>query len=100
MQGMSDSGLPPGCRAADLERGVSRLDDLSPGELWALLDQRQRDEVYREFFRRQWDELSACLEDEPAPRLGAAIGELWKGWRNTAVRRMALEGRIKLDEKE
>lgn len=103
---MGRGNLPGGCREADLHRGVSRLDDLSPPQLWAHLDERQRFALYREFFRGEWDELSAVLDahaeararDDSAAKLGEAIRSLWRAWRNTAVNRMALRGEITLEE--
>jgi hypothetical protein len=90
-----DSGLPPGCRPADLERGVSPLDDCSPARLWELLAEGRQADLYREFFRREWGELSACLDEQAGELLGNSIRSLWIGWRNTAVIRMALAGEIR-----
>jgi hypothetical protein len=102
----SDPSLPPGCRAADLDRGSNPIEELSPAELWRLLDDRRRAAVYRDFFHREWAELSACLEDHPdsaaarsgVPSLGDCVRALWIGWRNSAVRRMALAGEIQLPQ--
>jgi hypothetical protein len=99
-----ESRLPPGCRAVDLERGVSRLDDLPPEQLWRLLTERQQTNLYRQFFRREWGELSACLDEHEESEnrqfngrsLGNSLRALWMGWRNAAVRRMAVRGQIQL----
>lgn len=96
-QGFGDSGLPPGCRPADLERGVSPLDDLSPPQLWMLLDERRQSALYREFFRREWAELSVCLDGREESV--AQVRVLWLAWRNTALRRMALAGQIRQPQK-
>ena len=98
MLGMSDrpiygSSLPPGCRQADLDRGVSRQGDCTPAELWRLLDERRRLQLLRKFLADEWAELAGLLE-EPPPNPGAALRSLWLSWRDAAVSRLALEGRI------
>ncbi|MGA2231944.1 MAG: hypothetical protein ABSH22_13690 [Tepidisphaeraceae bacterium] len=95
-QWRGDAGLPPGCRAADIERSAGMPDDLSPAALWSLLDDRAQANLYRRFFQREWAELSAILEDAGGDRgaLGDSFRALWIGWRNTALRRMAMSGEI------
>jgi hypothetical protein len=98
--------LPPGCRQADLHRGVSRLLDASPVQLWRCLDEARRADLYRRFFRLNWDELCDLLENHEASArspqnhaaLGGAIWSLWRAWRNAAVNRMAMGGQIQGDE--
>ena len=43
------SDLPNGTRQADLDAGVSRLDDMTGAELWELLDDVQRHKISDEF---------------------------------------------------
>jgi hypothetical protein len=96
-QWRGDAGLPPGCRAADIERPAGTLDDLSPAALWSLLDDRAQAYLYRRFFQGEWAELSAILEDAGGHhKLGDSFRALWIGWRNTALRRMAMSGEIQL----
>lgn len=86
--------LPPGCRQADLEHGVSRLDDCSPGQLWRLLDERQKALLLGQFIHDEWAELAGWLDDE-ARNSGQSLRSIWIGWRDRAVLRMALDGRIR-----
>jgi hypothetical protein len=88
--------LPPGCRDADLCHGESRINDLSAGQLWALLDDRLQSNLYRRFFRRHWGEL-ACLLEESA-QSDQAIWSFWLTWRDKVVNRMASNGEIRLDD--
>jgi hypothetical protein len=98
---MATHDLPPGCRLSDLHRGVSRLDDLSPAQLWRLLDDRQKSLLYRRFFRQEWAELSAILDEHAETRgarganLSNALYVLWLNWRQRAIGRMALRGEIR-----
>jgi hypothetical protein len=94
--------LPGGCREADLHRGVSLLDDLSPARLWALLDEPQQFLLYRQFFQGEWAELSEILDafeqsqglEDRTITLGQAIRLHWQTWRDAAVERMAIRGQI------
>ena len=92
--GHFSGGLPPGCREGDGGRAASPLDDLSPPQLWRLLDERQKSLLYRQFFRDEWAELAAILDDPP-PRAGESIRALWLAWRDTAVTRLAMDGQIR-----
>src|SRR5271170_7258781 len=87
--------LPPGCRDADICRGESRINDLSPEQLWKLLDDRRQSELYRRFFHRHWGELACLLEE--AAHSDQAIQSFWLLWRDKAVNRMASEGEIRPD---
>jgi hypothetical protein len=89
----TDSGLPPGCRATDVWRGESRLNDLSPRRLWMLLSERQKANLYRCFFRQEWAELSV-LTDEQGMQI--KFRSRWLAWRDAAVCRMAMKGEIQI----
>jgi hypothetical protein len=97
---MESGNLPCGCRVSDLHQGVTRLDDLSPAELWRQLDDRHQSLLYRRFFRDEWGELASILDEHAESRgargidLSNALYVLWLTWRNTAVSRMALRGEI------
>src|ERR1700722_1368081 len=88
-----DAALPPGCRPANVCRGESRLHDLSPGQLWRLLGERRQCELFRLFFRREWAELAALLDEKCHDN---AIRTHWLAWRDAAVSRMAMAGEIQL----
>jgi hypothetical protein len=87
----TDPGFPPGCGAADCERGAGRLDDLPPAALWKLLDDRRQSDLYRQFFHSQWAQLAEFLDE---PQAADAVRSLWLAWRNTAVNRLAMAGEI------
>jgi len=99
-----DCSLPPGCRCADLDRGVSRLDDLSSTELWELLDDDAHSDLYRDFFHRRWAELAATIDDHElsnnrahnSASLGDSICGEWIAWRNTTLQQKAMSGQIRL----
>jgi len=103
---LSTGDLPPGCRQADLERGVSRLDDLGDEELWGLLGEAERSAVYRDFFQRDWADLAECLEDHAesgnrvhnGASLGNSIRAIWIKRRDFSLRQMALAGQIRMPE--
>jgi hypothetical protein len=90
----ADAQLPPGCRRDDLSRVAGRIDDLPPHQLWPLLSRRQQSILYRRFFHNQWASLATLL-DEDEPDAGAAIVSQWITWRNSAVEKMAVAGRIR-----
>jgi hypothetical protein len=90
----ADAHLPPGCRSGDLHRAASRLDDLPPGRLWALLDERQQAALYRRFFHEEWAALATALNEEGTD-LGKAVSAMWLSWRDAAVGRMAMSGLIR-----
>jgi hypothetical protein len=99
----SDPGLPPGCRPADLERRAGILDDLSPAQLWRRLADHQQAQLYRDFFRSEWGELSACLSEQAESAgptdsglltMAKATCDLWLRWRDRAVLRMLQAGEI------
>jgi hypothetical protein len=97
---MPTDDLPPGCRLSDLHRGVTRLDDLSPAQVWRLLDDHQKSLLYRRFFRQEWGDLSAILDEHAESRgarganLSNALYVLWLNFRNGAITRMVLRGQI------
>jgi hypothetical protein len=86
--------LPAGCRSADFSRGATRLDDLPAARLWTLLDERQQAMLYRRFFHQEWAALATVLE-EGGTELGPAVSRLWDIWRDAAVGRLAMSGRIR-----
>jgi len=91
-----NSNFPTGCRPADLERAESRISDLSPQQLWRLLDEKRQADLYRRFFHRNWAELAVLLE-EPA-QADRAMQSLWLTWRDDVVNQMAMAGEIRLDD--
>jgi hypothetical protein len=88
------------------DRSRMSLDDLSPAQLWRLLEEHQQSRLYRDFFRAEWGEFAACLADQlESPggggdeagllTLAKSVIATWLRWRDRAVLRMLQAGEIR-----